>query len=66
MWFKEDDLMEELEELIKAHQDYEERKERILDNLNTLAGNLRADETIPDNYSYWIEEAIKLIKEGEI
>lgn len=47
-----------------AHNDYEKRKARIIENLNTLAGNLI--DTVPDNYIYWIETAIKFIKEREI
>lgn len=47
-----------------AHNDYEERKARIIENLNTLSGNLR--DTVPDNYIYWIETAVKFIKEREI
>jgi hypothetical protein len=55
-----------MEELEKAHQDYEERKTRLLANLETLASNLRCDPTIPKNYVEWIEIAIEFIKEKEI
>lgn len=53
-------------ELELAHHDYEERKERILENLRCISGNLRADPTIPDDYSGWIDMAIDFIKEKEI
>ena len=54
------------EELEKAHQDYEERKARILANLECISGNLRADPNIPDLYSDWIDKTIEFIKEKEI
>lgn len=50
----------------EAHKDYEERKVRLLDNLYTLASNLRTDPSIPDSWVYWIEYAIKFINEKEI
>ena len=55
-----------MDELEKAHQDYEERKERLLDNLATLKSNLLADETIPTYWTDWIQAAIDFIKEKEI
>lgn len=58
-----DDIMKELE---LAHQDYEERKARILANLECMSGNLRADPNIPDLYSDWIDKTIEFIKEKEI
>jgi hypothetical protein len=54
------------DELEKAHQDYEERKARILANLECISGNLRADPTIPDLYSDWIDKTIEFINEKEI
>lgn len=55
-----------MEELEKAHQDYEERKQVILYNLETISSNLRADPIYPNLYSDWIDSAISFIKEKEI
>lgn len=49
-----------------AHQDYEERKERIIANLKCMASNLLADPNIPDLYSEWLNTAIDFIKEKEV
>ena len=54
------------DELEQAHKDYEQRKERLLDNLATLKSNLLADETIPKYWTDWIQAAIDFIKEKEI
>ena len=59
----EDELEKAYED---AHRDYEERKARILANLECMSGNLRADPTIPDLYSDWIDKTIEFIKEKEI
>lgn len=44
-----------------------EDKERILDNLKTMKGNLSHNDSIfkyfPKNYLYWLEQGIKLIEE---
>lgn len=57
-------------ELEKAHLDYIERKERILDNLICMRKNLSCNDSIfkyfPKNYLYWLEQAIEIIKEREI
>jgi hypothetical protein len=53
-------------ELELAHQDYEERKERILENLRCISANLRADPTIPDLYSDWLDMTQEFIKEKEV
>lgn len=55
-----------MNELEKAHNDYEERKERLIDNLTTMAANFRGDEYIPQHYVEWLEYAIEFIKEKEI
>lgn len=55
-----------MEELEKAHQDYEERKERLLMNLETLYSNLDMDTSIPKHWIEWIKVAIEFIKEKEI
>lgn len=55
-----------MEELEKAHQDYEERKERLLMNLETLYSNLDMDPSIPKDWIEWIKVAIAFIKEKEI
>lgn len=55
-----------MEELEKAHKDYEERKERIIVNLECMSSNLRADPNIPDLYSEWLDAAVEFIKEKEI
>ena len=55
-----------MDELEKAHLDYEKRKQRILCNLEAISGNLRADPIYPDLYSDWIDRAINFIKEKEI
>lgn len=59
----EDELEKAYED---AHRDYEERKVRILANLECMSGNLRADPNIPDLYSDWIDKTIEFIKEKEI
>ena len=53
-------------ELEEAHQDYEERKERLLMNLETLYSNLDMDSSIPKAWIEWIKLAIEFIKEKEI
>lgn len=53
-------------ELELAHQDYEERRERIISNLECMASNLRADPNIPDLYSEWLDTAVEFIKEREV
>lgn len=58
-----DELMDELE---KAHLDYEERKARVISNLECMSSNLRADPNIPDLYSEWLDTAVEFIKEKEI
>lgn len=44
-----------------------EDKERILDNLKTMKGNLSDSSSMfkyfPKNYLYWLEQGIKLIEE---
>ena len=55
-----------MDELEKAHQDYEERKARIIANLECMSSNLRADPAIPDLYSEWLDIAVEFIKEKEI
>ena len=55
-----------MEELEKAHKDYEERKLRIISNLECMSANLRADPNIPDLYSEWLDTTIEFIKEKEI
>ena len=63
MWIKKDYLMDELE---KAHNDYIDRKERLLVNLITMKSNLDGDNYVPKNYVYWLEQAIEFIKEKEV
>lgn len=63
--------MEELEKALEkaleeAHQDYEERKKRLLMNLETLYSNLDMDPSIPKAWIEWIKVAIAFIKEKEI
>ena len=48
----------------EAYKDYEERKARLIENLKTMKANLTGD--VPDNYLYWLNEAIKFIKEREV
>lgn len=55
-----------MDELEKAHQDYEERKARIIANLECMSSNLRADSNIPDLYSDWLDMAVEFIKEREV
>lgn len=55
-----------MDELEKAHQDYEKRKIHIISNLECMSNNLRADPTIPDLYSEWLDIAVEFIKEKEI
>lgn len=53
-------------ELEKAHQEYEERKARIIANLECMSSNLLADPNIPYLYSEWLDTAIDFIKEKEV
>lgn len=55
-----------MEELEKAHIDYEERKDRVISNLECMSSNLRADPNIPDLYSEWLDTAVEFIKEKEV
>ena len=60
-------LEKELEKALEeAHQDYEDRKERLLMNLETLYSNLDMDPSIPKAWIEWIKVAIAFIKEKEI
>ena len=54
------------EELELAHQDYEERRERIIANLECMSSKLLADPNIPDLYSEWLNTAVEFIKEREV
>lgn len=59
--------MDDLEKALEAaHKDYEDRKLRIISNLECMSMNLRADPNIPDLYSEWLDTTIKFIKEKEI
>lgn len=51
-----------MEELEKAHLDYEKRKIKIITNLSTLINV----EALFSHERKWIEEAIEFIKEKEI
>lgn len=53
-----------MDELEKAHEDYEERKVRLIDNLKTMKANLTGE--VPDNYLYWLDEAVNFINEREV
>lgn len=53
-------------ELELAHQEYEERKERIIHNLECMSANLLADPNIPNLYSEWLDTAVDFIKEREV
>lgn len=53
-------------ELEKAHQEYEERKERIIHNLECMSANLLINPDIPDLYSDWLDTAVEFIKEREV
>lgn len=55
-----------MKELEKAHQDYEERKQRLITNLHTLKSNLKADPTVPEPWWKWLETAIEFINERQI
>ena len=55
-----------MDELEKAHNDYIDRKERLLVNLITMKSNLDGDNYVPKNYVYWLEQAIEFIKEKEV
>ena len=55
-----------MNELEQAHVDYEERKARIVANLECMSSNLRADPDVPDLYSDWLDTAIEFIKEKEV
>ena len=56
-----------MNELEKAHQDYVERKARIIANLECMSSNLRADPNMPNlMYSEWLNMAVEFIKEKEI
>lgn len=55
-----------MKELEKAHQDYEERKQRLITNLYILKNNLKADSTVPESWWKWLETAIEYINEREI
>lgn len=59
MWLKEDYLMDELE---KAHQDYEKRKLEIINKLVTL----RDYAPLQWHERKWCDQVIEFIKEKEI
>lgn len=58
MWAKKDDIMEELE---KAHLDYEHRKSKIINDLEILRDN-----TSNQSVKSIIKNSINFIKEKEI
>ena len=59
MWIKEVDLMDELE---KAHLDYEKRRYEIISKLKVI----KVTEISGDLKSKWLDQAIEFIKEKEI
>ena len=61
MWFKEVILMDELE---KAHKDYEKRKIETINHLKTIADVYGAN--ISPTVIKWLNQAIEFIKEREI
>ena len=61
MWFKEVNLMDELE---KAHKDYERRRIENINHLQTIADIYGGN--ISPTVIKWLKQAIKFIKEKEI
>ena len=55
-----------MEELEKAHIDYETRKEQVIMNLETISINLACEDKIPEIYIDWLDRAIEFIREKEI
>lgn len=55
-----------MDELERAHEDYEARKERLIENLKTLKSNLSMDESIPKYWLEWLDIAVDFINEKEI
>ena len=54
-----------MDELEKAHEDYEERKARLIDNLEIMKANLSGG-YVPVTYLHWLNEAINFINEREV
>lgn len=54
-----------MEELEKAHTDYEKRRNEIITKLTTLKSYLSED-SITDMPIQWIDQIIEFIKEKEI
>lgn len=54
-----------MEELEKAHRDYEKRRNEIISKLTTLKSYL-SEESISDTANQWIDQIIEFIEEKEI
>ena len=59
--------MDELEIAYEAvSKDYENRKNRIIANLNAMKINLDIDNIVPKNYIAWLEYTIEFLNERPV